>query len=106
MHQWARRYQEEELASLRSELDKVLREVEAETELLGDREAVIRGIREEQRQVRGVLHSFFVLHIYTARLKVRFLVFFPTSEPSHSRGAPEVPESLTLVAQYLTRYKT
>ena len=51
MRQWGRRYQEEELSSLRSELDKVLREVEAETKLLGDREEVIRGIREEQRQV-------------------------------------------------------
>ena len=27
-------------------------------------------------------------------------------EPSHSRGAREVPEPLTLGAQYLTRYKT
>ena len=28
------------------------------------------------------------------------------SEPSHSRGAPEVPEPLTIGAQYLTRYNT
>ena len=27
-------------------------------------------------------------------------------EPSDSRGAPDVPEALTLGAQYLTRYNT
>ena len=27
-------------------------------------------------------------------------------EPSHSRGAPDVPEPLILGAQYLTRYNT
>ena len=32
--------------------------------------------------------------------------FVTTSEPSHGRGAPEVPEPLTLGAQYLTRYNT
>ena len=31
---------------------------------------------------------------------------FLVLEPSHSRGAPEVPERLTLGAQYLTRYNT
>ena len=29
-----------------------------------------------------------------------------TGEPSHGRGAPEVPEPLTSGAQYLTRYST
>lgn len=53
--QWGRRYQEEELSSLRSDLDKVLQDVEAETKLLRDREQIIRGIHEEQRQVRDVL---------------------------------------------------
>ena len=30
----------------------------------------------------------------------------PSREPSHSRGAPEVPEPLTVGAQHLTRYTT
>ena len=30
----------------------------------------------------------------------------PITEPSHSRCAPEVPEPLTIGAQYLTRYNT
>ena len=29
-----------------------------------------------------------------------------TREQSHTKGAPEVPEPLTLGAQYLTRYNT
>lgn len=51
--QWGRRYQEEELQSLREELRRVSREVETETTQLREREEVIRGIREEQRQVTG-----------------------------------------------------
>lgn len=48
---WGRRYQEEELASLREEMDRVSREVEAEIKRLQDREDIIRGIRDEQLQV-------------------------------------------------------
>ena len=32
--------------------------------------------------------------------------YFIPGEPSHSRGAPDVPEPLTLWAQYLARYNT
>ena len=36
--------------------------------------------------------------------RLRSVPFSNTSEPSHGRGAPEVPEPLTLGAQYVTRY--
>ena len=55
--QWGRRYQDEELRALRSELDTVSREVEAETKQLLDREEIIRSIRDEQQQVQQHLHT-------------------------------------------------
>lgn len=51
--QWGRHYQEEELSSLHDGVDRVSHEVEAETKLLHDREETIRGIQDEQRQVRN-----------------------------------------------------
>ena len=36
-------------------------------------------------------------------LTLRGEFYMVHAEPSHSRGAPEVPEPLTLGAQYLTR---
>ena len=37
---------------------------------------------------------------------VATMLFLTPFEPPHSRGAPDVPEPLTLGAQYLTRYST
>ena len=56
--QWGRRYQEEELRSLKSELDTASREVEAETKQLRDREEIIRSIRDEQQQVYNITLAY------------------------------------------------
>lgn len=63
--QWGRRYQEEELCSLRSELDTVSRDVEAETKQLRDREEVIRSIRDEQQQVLYTYTSMYRIYKHT-----------------------------------------
>lgn len=69
--QWERRDQEEELVSLRLELDTVSREVQAETKQLRDREEVIRTIRDEQQQVA---YATTERTVYT-RMRIRGVAF-------------------------------
>eukprot|EP00904_Undaria_pinnatifida_P013976 jgi/Undpi1/9709/HiC_scaffold_27.g12165.m1 len=88
--EWGRRYQEEELSSLRSELNKVSREVEAETKLLEDRENIIRGIREEQRQDRIKIQTLLALsQPITPDITVVFRSLAPNA-PAPPRPPPTI----------------
>ncbi|CAM9153994.1 unnamed protein product, partial [Ectocarpus sp. 13 AM-2016] len=81
--EWGRRYQEEELLSLRLEIGEVSREVEAETKQLRDREEIIRAIRDEQRQDRIKIQTLLALsQPITPDITVVFQALAPDACPS------------------------
>eukprot|EP00752_Nemacystus_decipiens_P003446 g3182.t1 len=80
--EWGRRYQDEELRSLRSELNEVSREVEAETKRLRDREEIIRSIRDEQQQDRVKIQTLLALsQPVTPDITVVFQALAPNACP-------------------------